>query len=286
MRGNGKQSNPNILLTPEQKIVFIERGLEYTYKVDWSLYDTLLLRGGEVFNDYPSEIIPSYNLFIERIIELIKNNTIKKLFIITSLKYDYDTSLLKWTLDKLKESGINLHEKVLIGTSWDKKYRFTEKSKKQWNSAIEILESEDIPFHITSILTQSFIDGFNSNDPEILKIMKYSFDFIPAQGKPELLFLDGFFPKRNDCIKFLMKLKNSNKYLGIWVRLLHQNFRRAESIYFTEHDNLQIRDLETFKSVLINDQQEVASCGHPQEYTNYVDSDKCFLCDINMVKDI
>ena len=45
MRGNGQHSNPNIILSPSQKEVFLDRAIEFTYNVDWSLYDMLLIRG-------------------------------------------------------------------------------------------------------------------------------------------------------------------------------------------------------------------------------------------------
>lgn len=284
MRGNGQHSNPNIILSPSQKEVFLDRAIEFTYNVDWSLYDMLLIRGGEVFNEYDATIVPKYETFLKRIAELVKNGTIKKVFLITSLKYQYETSLLRLTLDKFQEYGINIQEKVLIGTSWDIKYRFTERSLGYWNDNMKRLDTLGVPVHITSILTQAFIEGFFAGNQDVLDVMSRDFDFIAAQGKPELLFLDKFFPKRKDCMKFLLHLKNT-QYYPIWYRLLHQNHRRAESIYFTEHDALQTRDLETYSIVLTDDNQDVLSCGHPQEYANYVDSDACFLCDINTISE-
>lgn len=276
MRGDGTHSNPNVLLFPEKKEVFIDNAIKFTYDADWELYDELLIRGGEVFNDYDPIIIDKFSIFVDRISELIKTNVIKKVFLITSLKFPYETSLLKYTIEKLQENNINLKENVLIGTSWDIKYRFTKKSLNYWNANIKILDEQNIPVHITSILTQSFIDGFFNDNKDVLNVMSRNFDFIAAQGKPELLFLDGFFPKRKDCMNFLLHLKNS-EYNLIWYRLLHQNYRRAESIFFTEHDRLQVRDLETYKVVFEEENQEVLKCGHPKEYANYVDSDACFI---------
>lgn len=282
LRGDGKQANPNVLLFPEKKEVFIDNAIKFTYDADWELYDELLIRGGEVFNDYDPIIIDKFSIFVDRISELIKTNVIKKVFLITSLKFPYETSLLKYTIEKLQENNINLKENVLIGTSWDIKYRFTKKSLNYWNANIKILDEQNIPVHITSILTQSFIDGFFNDNKDVLNVMSRNFDFIAAQGKPELLFLDGFFPKRKDCMNFLLHLKNS-EYNPIWYRLLHQNYRRAESIFFTEHNRLQVRDLETYKVVFEEENQEVLKCGHPKEYANYVDSDACFICDINTI---
>ena len=276
LRGDGKQANPNILLSPSKKEVFIDRAIKFTYDVDWSQYDMLLIRGGEVFNDYDISIVPKYKTFLKRISELVENGTVQKVFLVTSLKYPYEQSLLKLTLDEFENNNINIQEKVLIGTSWDIKYRFTEKSLEWWKNNVSILDSLSVPIHITSILTQSFIDRFFKNDKNVLNVMSRNFDFIAAQGKPELLFLDGFFPKRKDCMNFLLHLKNS-EYNPIWYRLLHQNYRRAESIFFTEYDRLQVRDLETYKVVFDEENQEVLKCGHPKEYANYVDSDACFI---------
>lgn len=279
LRGDGLQSNPNIILSPEKKNVFIERAIYFLDTVDWSLYDTLLIRGGEVFNHFDKSILPLYGCFIQKISSLIKEGEIKKLFLITSLKYPFEYSLLHATLDMLLMSGIDVSEKVLVGTSWDVRYRFTEKSLSYWKENIKILDEKSIPIHITSILTQSFIEGFLKESQDIIDVMDRDFDFIAAQGKPELLHLEKFFPNRKDCMDFLIRLKDS-KYNPIWYRLLHQNHRRAESIFFTEHDNLQIRDLENFKTVLEKDSAGVLKCGHPIDYANYADSDACFLCDL------
>lgn len=282
LRGDRSQTNPNILLSPSEKEVYIDRAIKFTYDIDWSQYDMLLIRGGEVFNEYDISIVSKYKIFIKRISELVKDGILKKVFLITSLKYPYEQSLLKLTFDEFKCNNIDIQENILIGTSWDIKYRFTEKSLEWWKSNINKLDLLGVPVHITSILTQSFIDEFFINNKDVLYAMSRNFDFIAAQGKPELLFLDGFFPKRKDCMNFLLHLKNS-KYNPIWYRLLHQNYRRAESIFFTEHNRLQIRDLKTYQIVLKEDDQEVLKCGHPKEYANYVDSDACFLCDINTI---
>ena len=95
IRGDGKQANPNILLSPSEKEVFIDRAIKFTYDVDWSQYDMLLIRGGEVFNDYDTSIVPKYKTFLKRISELVETGTIEKVFLVTSLKYPYEKSLLK-----------------------------------------------------------------------------------------------------------------------------------------------------------------------------------------------
>lgn len=283
MRSDGTQCNPNIKLTSSQKNIFLKKAISFFDTINWSIYDTLLLRGGEIFNEYENIIVENYEIFIKKISNKILDNSIKKVFLVTSLKYPIKNSLLKLTFDLFEKFNVNIQDKILIGTSWDVKYRFNNESNTFWNNNINYLDNNNIPVHITSILTQAFIEEFNSNNKFIKNIMLRDFDFIAAQGKPELLHLDKFFPIRNDCIKFLIQLKESNEYHDIWYRLLHQNYRRAESIYFTEHDSLQIRDLETYKSVLKNDDTTILSCGHPKEYANYVDSEACFLCDLNNI---
>ena len=283
LRGDGLHNNPNILLSPENKIEYIKRGIECLKNTNWILYDQLLLRGGEIFNQYPTAIVPYWNEFISIIADLVESDILKKLFIITSLKYEYHNSLLELTLYSLKEFGINIQEKVMVGTSWDAKYRFNDTSLKNWHDCMHILKCKGIETHITSILTQAFIDEYRKGNSEVLEFMKGEFDFIAAQGKPELLHLDGFFPKREDCIKFLLELKNSPTLHGIWNRLNHQEERRAESIYFTEDRRLQVRDLANYSITLPGEREDRLPCGHPVEYANYVDSDACFLCDLNAI---
>ncbi|OUO53310.1 hypothetical protein B5F76_05900 [Desulfovibrio sp. An276] len=282
MRGNGLQSNPNIILAPAEKIVFLDRAIFFLDNMNWSLYDTLLVRGGEVFNDYDEAIAPKFTTLMEKISGFVNDGRVKKVFLITSLKYPFEHSLLQLAFKVFRHCGVDVREKVLVGTSWDAKYRFTNNSLGYWKENMAYLDAHGIPVHITSILTQALIEGFFAKDSNVLEAMNRDFDFIAAQGKPELLFLEKFFPVRDDCLKFLVQLKNS-KYSPIWYRLLHQDYRRAESIYFTEQEALRTRDLATYKTVLADDNQEVLKCGHPKEYANYVDSDACFLCDLEKI---
>lgn len=283
LRGDGTHNNPNIVLSPEQKVEYIKRGIDCLKNANWSLYDQLFLRGGEVFNQYPTAIVPYWNEFMCIIAELLKSGILKKLFIITSLKYEYYNSLLELTLHSLEGLGIDITKQVMIGTSWDAKHRFTDTSLKNWHTCMDILKLKGIETHITSILTQSFIDAFNSDSKTVLDMMNDRFDFIPAQGKPELLSLEGFFPRRNSCLAFLLKLKNSQKYNGIFYRMLHQDYRRAESIYFTEDNELQTRDLKDYSTILPGEMEIRLECGHTSEYANYADSDACFLCDLKTI---
>lgn len=282
LRGKGSRSNPNITLTGEEKNVFIDRAISFLPTVDWNLYDTLLLRGGEVFNGYSAIMVPGILKFLEEIANLIQAKKVKRVFLVTSLKYPMEGSLLKFTLAHLSMLGVNLETQILVGTSWDVNHRFIKESLANWHNNISILDRKKIPVHITSILTQALIEGFFSKNPDVMNVMSRDFDLIPAQGKPELLHLEKFFPLRKDCMQFLLAIKDS-VYHPIWNRLLSQNARRAESIFFTEHNHMQVRDLKNYKSVLAYEPQAALSCGHPKEYNNYADSDACFLCDVSTV---
>lgn len=284
LRGDGSHTNPNRLLTSEEKCEYLDKAIAYLHTIDWNTYDTLLLRGGEVFNEYQAMIVPRVEIFIHDISALIKEGKIKKVFLVTGLKYPYENSLLGLVINLFKANSIDITKQIMIGTSWDSQYRFTDLSYSFWKDNMEILKHYNIEVHVTSILTEDFIHKYWKQDKEILKLMNNHFDFIAPQGKPELLSLEGFFPKRTECLKFLQELKNSKRYSGIWKRLLHQNYRRAESIYFTERNELQTRDLAEFSTVFEGDRQDTSKCGHPAEYACYQDSDACFLCDINMLE--
>lgn len=278
LRGDGSHTNPNKLLSPEEKLSYIEKAIGYLHTIDWDKYDILLLRGGEILNEYPPLILPKVKEFIGDISALVNEGKIKKVFLVTGLKYDYETSLLKQVLDVFKANGVT---QLMVGTSWDTQYRFTEKSSAYWHTNVKLLKNMGIEVHVTSILTEDFINKFWAGDKELLALMHGNFDFIAPQGKPELLGLKDFFPKRANCLKFLYALKRSPELFPIWKRLLHQNYRRAESIYFVELGELQTRDLENYSKVFTGDNDKMSECGHPAEYCCYQDSDACFLCDIN-----
>lgn len=284
IRGDGVQSNPNKLLSSEEKCEYLDKAISYLHTIDWSVYDILLLRGGEVFNEYQELIVPKVKKLIHDISILIKEGKIKKVFLITSLKYSYEYSLLGLIINLFSINSIDVTKSIMIGTSWDSQYRFTSLSYEFWLENMEILKRQNIEVHVTSILTEDFIHKYWAHDKTILKLMNHHFDFIAPQGKPELLSLKGFFPKRVECLKFLQELKTSEQYNDIWKRLLHQNYRRAESIYFTERNELQTRDLAEYSTVFEGDRQDTLKCGHPAEYACYQDSDACFLCDINTLE--
>ena len=79
LRGDGLHNNPNIILSPESKVEYIKRGIECLKNTNWALYDQLLLRGGEVFNQYPTAIVPYWNEFISIIADLLECGVLQKL---------------------------------------------------------------------------------------------------------------------------------------------------------------------------------------------------------------
>lgn len=283
LRGDGSYTNPNKLLSPEEKLSYIEKAIAYLDTIDWDKYDILLLRGGEILNDFPELILDKVHEFIQHIAELVKAGKIKKVFLVTGLKYPYETSLLKQVLCFFESEGVDITKKLMVGTSWDSQYRFMDKSYAYWKDNITQLEAKNVEIHVTSILTEDFINKFWANDKTVLALMHGNFDFIAPQGKPELLGLKDFFPRRANCLKFLNTLRRTPELYPIWKRLLHQNYRRAESIYFVEREELQTRDLENYSKVFKGDNDKMSECGHPVEYCCYQDSDACFLCDINML---
>jgi len=275
----GKFSDPNMILKADQKVEIINRAIDYLPSIDWGKFDKLTIRGGEVFNDYDINYLKSFDLLLWNIIDLIKQGKIKKCYLVTGLKYRFKNSLLEHSLNYFQD----FKKFILVGASWDLYNRFFNDDEQIWWENINIIKSMDISIHITTILTQYFINAYNANDKKVFQILDTfdddQFDFIAAYGKTKLN-LDNFFCKRNDFLKFWCGIIKHQKYKNIWERFLNQSYRRASHIYFAATDELQIRDLKNYTFAFEGESFGHLVCGHPDQYANYEDSNKCMLCDI------
>lgn len=201
-------------------------------------YDYIGLIGGEFFNGELQYNMHQFFLILRRIAELNP----KKIFITTNLIYDmgdYLIPVLK-ALDKV----LHIRDKIVLCTSWDKKYRFKNQEQQQlWNKNMLWLHNHypEVELHVEMIMTQHLIDSAleeNGLDFALFQqIFNCSLDFIePSSG---LYFKDkyecqkalpGFFPTKKSFIRFLLQHKGKINFDKLFSMEL-----RSEELYFIEN---------------------------------------------------
>jgi hypothetical protein len=162
----------------------------------------------------------------------------KKIYIATNLIYDMEKHLFP-CLDFLRILGVA--DKVLLCTSYDTKWRFTEAKKNLWQNNMKQLHEQypDFATHIEIILTGDFIDKVLEGDfdiPYFSNYYKSRIDYIePASGmyyadKKDLQAIcPNFFPTKEKFIKFLKQECIERKNVDIKCLILYQI--RASRIY-------------------------------------------------------
>ena len=272
--------NINRFSDKNSKINAIEYALKGIKSTNWDKdYNEIALVGGEIFSNLFSDNINSkLKELISTIIELIKQNKVKKLFLLTALLEK--TDMLSWVIQQIKDN--NLFNNISINTSWDLKYRFNENNRNIWKDNIQLLKDNNITYHIEMILSQFMIESVLENNDEVIDILKLdNIDLLRTELpiNTDKNFVDDFFPKRDDFLSFIKILHKINKPL--FNRLCDQE-SRAKTIHIIPFKQVRYRDYNNFIEDI--NKNNLSKCGHDKMYACYSDSDKCLICDIKRVQ--
>lgn len=211
-------------------------------------------------------------------------------------------------------------KKIWICTSYDTSGRFhTEKMLNQWKNNMKELKEmfPEISINTTTILTGDFIEKYMSGEFELEKMkteFKTTYFFKPPMLPSECKMskqefndtvLENFFPKRIRFLEFLKTFKRREN-INDYERLFDTHFR-ADSLVKTNYfDKTQLmvisRNKETDEEITEGVKNENflegngktesvhndtnVHCRHNSAYSPYVDSDRCFYCDKEMVDKI
>lgn len=209
-------------------------------------------------------------------------------------------------------------------TSWDTKGRFhTKEQLDNWSKNMKYIQKNYpfVKFNTTMILMEPFLidyieDRFSIKDfvkdykttiffkqPGFIGYIEPRKNGWDGDVNNTKLFFDvmkkckieineklkfNFFPRREYMIKFLTKvIKNESfdvydKIFNIKYRSdeLHRNFNDRE------HDKVDLRYKNDSHETSENESAILSKCGHVYNYTCYVDSDKCCVCDKLMLMDL
>ena len=205
-----------------------------------NIYNEVGFIGGEFFNgEIENNEIKTlfYNIFNK-----VSNLSFTKIYIATSLIFNINDALIPF-LEYLKTLGIL--DKIVLCTSFDVKYRFSNLDKKAlWESNMLILKEKypEIGLHTEIILTEWFLQSVLTNKFNLIsfkRVFNTTVDYIePSSG---LYYKDkkdcekacpGFFPKLKTFIEFI-KYSIKNGLIDIDTFLSME--LRSNTLYFLEN---------------------------------------------------
>lgn len=260
-------------------------------------YNCVALIGGEFFQGQLADarVKTAFMDLIKQINHMVVEGSIEEVWLAATLTRENQSDLYE-ALDYFEDMS-----KILITTSYDADGRYhLENGKDIWLNNLKLLKEKykGITIHTQTIITQAFIDEtMNPETNMIMKILQYSLlDFkLPSlymkyactlskngdkvtEHRDILMKTLHLYPKkffierRGDFIKFCYKIKRlfgKEKLKALFVAEV-----RSKSLYLISRDfvNSDRWDLEN------ND--EMAPCGHMIDSYSYLDSNKCARCDV------
>lgn len=291
--GQENRCTPDIL-----KISACEKALEKISDLSLYLeYNTLAYLGGEFFQGQLKnpQVKDIFMKLMDKTVWLLNNGYIEKVWLYVTLTIGDQKDLYE-VLEKFKN-----HKGTLwLLTSYDTLGRFhTQKMEENWKYHMKNIHKlyPDILFNITTILSEDCIKKYLNNEISFKEMMKeYNCAFFFKQvGVPDgdkegmNKKLPCFIPHRKIFLDFLRKFKKEESPV-MWDKLFNIKYR-ADILYRNgnaedKQMQLNIRHKDSKAEVELDHysiETELAPCGHMKSYCAYIDSDKCVLCDKEMI---
>lgn len=316
--GKNNRCTPNAL-----KLDALNKALNFLNDEEKMIpYNTLSFIGGEFFQGQlcTPEIKNKFFDLMRKTAELQISGKIKEVWLMCTLTRENQEDLytsLEILNNMYKEvNKPELMSQVWIVTSYDTIGRFhTQKMHDTWDYNMKHIRElyPTIHFNTCTILTQDLITKYLNDEWSFHNFMNtYNTAMFFKQPSPgstppaitngtdlELLMsakqemekiIPGFFPKREDFLRFLMKFKEDCPEL--YVKLFNIQYR-ADDLYrnFNEEDKrmmLNHRAKNKRSETDTNDgsfDTKTAPCGHQINYSAYIDSNECMICDREFIRD-
>jgi len=304
-------SKDNICTPKEVKLGGIQNAIESINRdLANEHIDGLAIIGGDFWQGEISddEIKEKFFELINLCLHYLQNGDISELWLSATLtmgdqKYLYDILDLYYQMIPEKEM---LQKRLWICTSYDTIGRFhIPKMQETWEYHMKnIGEKYPKVFKNTSlIITNDLIKKTLSGEFDLQKFekefgtniyMKTPSHYFESWEEGKKIFnekiVGDFFPERKLTIEFLQKIHESQT--DILEKIMNNNFRAD---ILVGHSNkgevdIMVRDKEDIHKNICNsgDAQDVEKasimkCGHETQYKCYIDSDKCFMCDLQKI---
>lgn len=273
--------------TKEKILIEIKRIRKNLDYIDWKnkFADGISLLGGEIYFMTDKDIQDEFMLLIDDIIDkILMVSTSSRCRYSTVTNGMYDPAFLFRVIDRIKEKMGNL-DKVDVNFSYDIKYRYPNEEKRllALNNIQAFTKRYNYRTGVQMILTQYLIEDILSSKFDFRKFLEEdikgcNFCFLYPHPIHSGFTLDDFFFKRNDFIRFCLYLKQN--FPIIWRNVYLST--NASGIYKYTGRRDKTGNIKQ-QPVLSDGKEELLECGHSILYKCYSDSDKCMLCDLNII---
>lgn len=273
--------------THKEQIEWIRNIKENIKTIDWKneFECGISLLGGELYYIKDREVQLEFLDLIDTIIEVvIKPNKFTKYSTVTNGLYEPE--FLFEVLDKFRDSvGMG---RVDINFSYDLKHRYANDKMrlKALNTIYAVRDRYNYKCGVQMILTQNLINLWKAGKWDVNDFLKYdipgcNFSFLYPHPINTGKILFDFFFNRKDFLEFLVYLRSAN--FEVYLNFINST-KNSGTFKYTGM-RYRADDYTTDqKPVLADGKEELTECGHSALYRCYADSDKCVLCDLQLIE--
>ena len=276
--------------TKDEQIFWLNAIKENIKHVDWfnDFPFGVSLLGGELFYIKDEKVQSAFMELVKTIVQYVLTDKTPHARFSTVTNGLYDPSFLYRVVDYIKdEVGI---ERVDVNFSFDLKYRYKDEKAKQkvLNNILAFRDRYNYKVGVQMILTQYVIDLWKKGEFDIPSFLAntipgcqlaflYPHPIHTGKHLPDFQF------KRSDFLSFVSYMKQADYntyYLFVNSTKNSGTFKYTGLIDRVDKD---MEKLKVQKAVLSDGKEIIADCGHSVLYRCYADSDKCVLCDLQLM---
>lgn len=276
--------------TKEEQIFWLKAIRENIKHTDWvnDFPFGVSLLGGELFYIHNPQVQQVFMDLIETVVDYVLTDKTPHARFSTVTNGLYKPSFLYRVVDYIKDHvGI---ERVDVNFSYDLKYRYkTEQARRTaLNNILAFQKRYDYKVGVQMILTQHVIDEWKAGRFEVNDFLQNTIPgcqlaFLYPHPIHTGKKLDDFNFKRSDFLSFVRYLKQANYDTYYLFVNSTKNSGTFKYTGLRDRIELDIEKLKKQKAVLSDGKEILAECGHSTLYRCYADSDKCVLCDLQLL---
>ena len=276
--------------TKAEQIFWLNAINENIKCVDWVNdfpYGVSLL-GGELFYIKDKDVQDAFYKVIDTIIDYVLTDKTPQARFSTVTNGLYKPDFLYSVVDRIADRvGI---ERCDINFSYDLKYRYVNETARKLALAniLDFSKRYNYRVGVQMILTQYVIDLWKQKKFDINKFLTetipgcnlaflYPHPIHTGKKLPDFQF------KRSDFLQFVQYMKQADYQTYIVFINSTKNSGTFKYTGLRDRVSVNIDDLKHQKPVLSDGKEQLGVCGHSSLYRCYSDSDKCVLCDLQLL---
>lgn len=276
--------------TKDEQIFWLNAIKENIKHTDWvnDFPFGVSLLGGELFYIHSPQIQEAFMELIETVVDYVLTDQTPHARFSTVTNGLYKPYFLYRVVDYIKDRvGI---ERIDVNFSYDLKYRYKTEQARQTalNNILAFQKRYDYRVGVQMILTQYVIDEWKAGRFEVNDFLQNTIPgcqlaFLYPHPIHTGKKLDDFNFKRSDFLSFVRYLKQANYDTYYLFVNSTKNSGTFKYTGLRDRVELDIEKLKKQKAVLSDGKEILAECGHSTLYRCYIDSDKCVLCDLQLL---